>query len=231
MTAAAPHTRRWSLARWELRLIMGNGEQALLAFIIPLVLLFALRAWSPTSDPLAAIVTVSALATSFTSLAISTGFERRSGTLRFLATTPLTRTDILVAKVTAQGILAVLAIGVVVAVGSILGERVQWLAFAILTPLGLLAFGSWGFWVGGRFRAEAVLAVANGVFVFLVAFGGIIVSTETWWSPLDVLISALPTALMADGLRGGTPLAFASAGLFLWAVVGAFLARRSFRWE
>lgn len=231
MNAAPTWTRRWSFARWELHLLSRNGEQILLAFIIPVILFIALQSWDPQADPVAAIIVVSALATSFTSLAIGTGFERRAGALRFLATTPLSRTDILTGKVLAQAILAASSVGLVLILATVLGDAIAWLEIAVLLPLALATFGAWGFWLAGAFRAEAVLAIANAVFVLLIAFGGVVVATSSLPTPLNIVIGGLPTALFADGLRGSSPLAVSAFGLLIWLVLGTLLARRSFRWD
>jgi ABC-2 type transport system permease protein len=231
--AASSVQRRWGQARWELRLLLRNGEQILLAFIVPVVLLFALNLWMPTSQPLAAVLTASLLATSFTSLAIGTGFERRSGSLRFLATTPLSRLDVLVSKVIAQGILALSSAAVVTVVALVLGISAPWLAMVILLPLAAVSFGAWAFWLAGRFRAEAVLAIANGVFLLLIIFGGVVLPAADMPFGAGVVLQWLPSALLADGLRSETdPVILVSAiGLVIWALVGALLARRSFRWD
>jgi ABC-2 type transport system permease protein len=231
MNAAPAWTRRIAMARWELHLLSRNGEQVLLAFIIPAVLLVALRFFNPDSNAVAAIVVVSALATSFTSLAIGTGFERRAGALRFFATTPLSRIDILAGKVIAQAVLAGASAAFVIALALVLGSTIPWLALLCLLPIALATYGAWGFWLAGQFRAEAVLAIANGVFVILIAFGGVIVSANQLPVPMNMVVAGLPTALFADGLRGDTTLLVSIGGLLIWFIVGIFLAKRSFRWD
>jgi ABC-2 type transport system permease protein len=231
MRAAKPWVRRRAQAVWELQLLLRNGEQILLAFIIPIILLIALQWWSQTTQPVAAIITVSALATSFTSLAIGTGFERRSGSLRFLATTSMSSLDLLVGKVLAQAVLAIASISVVMVVAWLLGNTLPWLPIIILLPLGLLTFGSWAFWLAGQFRAEAVLALANGLFLLLIVFGGVVIAPSQVPDPFGMVISVLPTALLADGLRGETAVPVAFLGLLAWGVIGAALARRSFKWD
>lgn len=231
--AASPAQRRWGQARWELRLLLRNGEQILLAFILPVVLLIALNLWMPSSNPLAAVLTASVLATSFTSLAIGTGFERRSGSLRFLATTPLSRVDVLVGKVIAQGILALCSAAVVTITARVLGLSAPWFAMVVLLPLAAISFGSWAFWLAGRFRAEAVLAIANGVFLLLIIFGGVVLPAADMPPAVGTVLQWLPSALLADGLRSDTGAAILTSaiGLVVWAIVGALLARRSFRWD
>lgn len=231
MSAASARVRRLALARWESGLMYRNGEQILLAFVIPVVLLIALQWWRPAEDPLAVVLTASVIATTFTSLAISVGFERRSGALRFLATTPLTRSDLLVGKCMAQGGLALLSSLVVIVVGVVLGAQLSYWPSVFLLPLGAVAFAAWGFWLAGAFRAEAVLALANAIFVLLLIFGGVVVAAEQM--PGGFVIQWLPSALLADGLRStdGASALISAAGLAIWGVVGILLARRTFRWD
>ena len=55
--------------------------------------------WSHIELPvLLVLLAVSVISAAFTSLAIATAFERRSGALRFLGTTPLTRTELITGK-------------------------------------------------------------------------------------------------------------------------------------
>ena len=93
-------------------------------------------------------MTVSVIATCFTSLAIGTGFERRSGALTFLATTPLSRVDLLLGKAIATGALAAMSIAVLAIAAAIMGWRpdAQWPVLALFVVVG-----------GGAFAALAVL--------------------------------------------------------------------------
>src|SRR5699024_11319953 len=69
------------------------------------------------------ILALAVMSTSFTGLAIGTGFERRYGVLKRLGATPLPRFGLLVAKTLA--VLAVQALQIIVlcAVASALGDR------------------------------------------------------------------------------------------------------------
>ena len=107
MSGVSAGSRVASQARWEARLLLRNGEQLLLTFLIPVGLLLGLSLTSPMSEAygddrtpqaLATVLTVSVISAAFTSLAIATGFERRSGALRFLGTTPLSRAELLGGK-------------------------------------------------------------------------------------------------------------------------------------
>ena len=91
---AAPAGRRvTSHAATEAKLLLRNGEQLLLALLIPVGILVLGRILGGTFGDLAVLApSVLALAlwsSAFTSLAIATGFERRYGVLERLAATPL----------------------------------------------------------------------------------------------------------------------------------------------
>ena len=140
-------------ARWELRLLLRNGEQILLMFVIPIALLVALvvmrRSEIDTQVPI--VMTVSLIATCFTSLAIGTGFERRSGALTFLATTPLSRVDLLLGKAIATAALASLSIAVLALVAAMMGWRpnAQWPVLVLFIVVG-----------GGAFAGQHIVAIA-----------------------------------------------------------------------
>ncbi|MGO1385767.1 MAG: ABC transporter permease, partial [Arachnia sp.] len=105
--AAAPRAQQvWAHATTEASLILRNGEQALLALVIPIGILVAGRFLGSRFglDFVALAPSVLALAiwsSCFTSLAISTGFERRYNVLERLAATPLGKSGILFGKATA----------------------------------------------------------------------------------------------------------------------------------
>lgn len=230
-------TRIVAQARWELGLLLRNGEQALLTLVIPVALLLALTvtpfARSSSADALAAVLAVSIIATCFASLAIATAFERRSGTLRQLQTTPLGRGELLAGKglatAAATAVSAALVTVTAVAIGWRPAPGALWAVPAAV--LGMACFASWGFALSGLLRAEAVLAVANGVFLLLIVFGGVVVPA----SSLPVIVEALPSAALTDAL--GAALVDGAAAppgawivLVAWTLAGAVLGSRTFRW-
>jgi ABC-2 type transport system permease protein len=191
--------------------------------------------------PRADLATAGALAlavvsTAFTGQAISTGFDRRAGVLRLLGTTPLGRGGLLAAKGVA--VLSVLAVQVVVlgALGLALGARPG--AGGILpTLVGLLlgsaAFVALALLLAGTLRAEAVLAVANLVWVLLLGLG-VLVPTDLLPGALATVAALLPSGALGDAVRmsfveGAWPWG-QWAVLVGWAVVGGLLTRRFFRW-
>jgi ABC-2 type transport system permease protein len=247
MTSRTPTARAFVHARWETRLLLRNGEQLLLTFVIPIGLLVALSVnslfASSTGDQrvaraLATVLAVSVISSAFTSLAIATGFERRSGALRFLSTTPLTRTELLGGKFGATALVTVLSCLAATVVALALGWRpAPAAAWAIpMLILGTATFAAWGMALAGLLRAEAVLAIANGVFLLLVMFGGVIIPPSSLPGPLAVVAPWLPSGALADALRAclvaqQAPTPGQVLVLAVWLVAGTLLARRTFRWS
>lgn len=232
-------TRVRAHAGWELRLLLRNGEQILLMFIIPIALLIALRILrgNAINEQVATVLTVSLIATCFTSLAIGTGFERRAGALKFLATTPLSRLDLLLGKALATGLLAALSLAALAIVAAVMGWRpdVDWFGLAAFVILGGGAFAALAVLLAGALRAEAVLALANGIFVLLIVFGGVVFAVEDMPPAIGTIVGLLPSAALADGLNAAvTGSTFSPSGLLVlivWGAAGAVLARRTFTWD
>lgn len=245
MSAAAPLARRvLAQAGFEARAVLRNGEQLLLTLVLPvLAMLFLARSDAirvDSSDRIAVVapgvIAMAVLSTAFTSQAIATGFDRRGGVLRLLATTPLGRGGLIAGKV-----LAVLAIeaGQVFLLGGLaagLGWRPTGIAgAALLLALGTAAFVCLGLLIAGVLRAEAVLPVANLVWVLLLTGGAVLLPADQLPAGLATVARLLPSGALGEGLRevlasGGLPLG-ALGVLAAWTVVGGALAARYFRWE
>ena len=245
MSTAAPARRRvLARAGFETRALLANGEQLLVSVLLPALALVGLTVASVPDlgpGPRADLATAGALAlavvsTAFTGQAIATGFDRRAGVLRLLGTTPLGRGGLLAAKGVA--VLSVLAVQVVVlgALGLALGARPG--AGGVLpTLVGLLlgsaAFVALALLLAGTLRAEAVLAVANLVWVLLLGLG-VLVPTDLLPGALATVAGLLPSGALGDAVRmsfvdGAWPWG-QWAVLVGWAVAGALLTRRFFRW-
>lgn len=237
-------------AGFELRLLLRNGEQLLLTIVIPVALLLAVTfvpavpldapvGSARLPEALGSVFSVAIIASAFTSLAISVGFDRRSGALLMLATTPLSRSSILGARALAT--LAVVGVqGLLlgaIAVG--LGWRPTLSALGLVPAaiVGTAAFAALGFALGGALRAEATLAVANAAFLALVAIGGTAIPAASLPGPVGLIVSALPSSALGDLLRWATgypaPINAPIQGAILvaWGIAGAVIARRTFRWS
>lgn len=238
-----------SQAGLEWRLLMSNGEQILLTLIIPVVLLVALSMTDfvslgvsgrgPKLDLLVpSIMALAVMSSAFTALAISTGFDRRGEAIKFLGTTPLSRTGLLTAKIVAVLGVQVIQLGVIAVLGILLGwipnHAALWSLPVII--LGTAAFAAWGFAMAGVLRAEATLALANAVYLLLLLGGGVIVPASRFPEPFATIVSFLPSAALADGLRAAMDsgdlgvVATSMAILAGWAVVGGLVVHRTFRW-
>lgn len=238
-----------SQAGLEWRLLMSNGEQILLTLIIPVVLLIGLSMTDfvslgvtgrgPKLDLLVpSIMALAVMSSSFTALAISTGFDRRGEAIKFLGTTPLSRTGLLAAKIIAVLGVQVIQLGVIAILGILLGwipNHAALLSLPIII-LGTAAFAAWGFAMAGVLRAEATLALANAVYLLLLLGGGVIVPAARFPEPFATIVSYLPSAALADGLRaamgsGDLGIVVTSmAILTAWALVGGLVVHRTFRW-
>ena len=247
---AAPLVRMVrSHAALEIRLLLRNGEQLVLAVALPLLVLVAgveaggLVDLGPGRrvDLLApGVLALAVLSTSFTSLAISTGFERRYGVLKRLGATPLPRAGLLAGKGLAVLAVEVLQVVVIGAVALGLGWAPAGGAIAVLGGvlallLGTACFASLGLALAGSLRAEATLAVANLVYVLLLLGGAIVVPLARYPDGVRPFVELLPSGALAQSVRevsagGGLPL-LCVVVLVAWTVAGAVLTIRTFRWE
>ena len=246
MSAAAPPGRRvLAQARFETRTLLSNGEQLLVSLVLPALALVGLTLGSvpdlgpgPRADlALAGTLALAVVSTAFTGQAISAGFDRRSGVLRLLGTTPLGRGGLLAGR--ALAVLAVLAVQVVVlgGLGLALGARVapSGIPPAVLTVLlGSATFVALALLLAGTLRAEAVLAVANLAWVLLLGLGTLVPTAELPGS-LARVAALLPSGALGDALRSalvdGAWAWGAYAVLLAWGLVAGALASRLFRWS
>lgn len=242
----APALRRvLAHAALETRVLLSNGEQLTVAVALPAMVLIGL--WLlplgripgvPSVDTAVAATFATALiSTSFTSQAILTGFDRRNGVLRWVATTPLGRGGYLAGKILATLTTHVLQVIVLGAIALAIGWRPELLGLLAAIPVwlvGTVAFGALGLLVAGTLRTEAVLAVSNLVFVLLVAAGGVAFPTAAYPRILGGLVDLLPSGALGELMRAcfaAGPFALGSAVvLLLWAVLGSAAVVRWFRW-
>jgi ABC-2 type transport system permease protein len=250
----APAASAWSAmvvshARMELRLLVRNGEQLLLALVIPILLLTGGAESGKVVDLgsgrridvlTPGVVALAVMSTSFTSLAIATAFERRYGVLKRLGASPLPRSGLLLGKVLSLLAVEGAQLLVICAVGLVLGWHPHGGLLAlgaalVLVAAGTAAFASLGLLMAGTLRAEATLAGANLVYVVLLVAGAVVVPLSKYPGWLHPVVSALPSGALAEGLRevcSGSSLAWWRVGvLVVWAAAAGVLTSRTFRWE
>ena len=150
------------------------------------------------------------MSTSFTSLAIATGFERRYGVLKRLGSSPLPRSGLLAGKVLALLLVEALQIAVISArrrcsLGWSPTPGAVGVAGAVLAVLlGTAAFASLGLLLAGTLRAEATLAAANLVYLLLLAGGAVVLPASAYGAFGDVAVW-LPSGALGEAMRDGLP--------------------------
>ena len=245
-TAAPAGARILAQARFETATLLRNGEQLLVALVLPAMALVGLAlSHSPSLGPgpridvaVPGVLTLAVISTAFTGQAISTGFDRRYGVLRLLGVSPLGRNGLLVAKALAVLTIEVLQFIVIGGLGMALGWHPQWmglLAAALLALAGTWTFVALALLLAGTLRAEGVLALANLIWIALLGLGGVIVPRSEMPPGLSHVAALLPSGALGDGLREafihGRPAGIPLLVLVGWGAVATALASRTFRWS
>ena len=247
--AAAPAWRATlAMTAMELRLALRRGETLVATIVLPVVVLVFFSsvlvipsgAGRPVDFLLPGSIAFAIIATSLVSLGITTAYDRHYGVLKRLGGSPLSRPELLAAKIGAVLVVEAVQVALLVAVAAIVlgwvppsGASAGLVVVAVL--LGTLAFAGLGLLLAGVLRAETMLAVANILFVLSLVLGGIVVPVDHLPAPLAAVAAALPAAALSDALRvalgaGGD----ATGSLVLlagWGVAALLLASRTFRWE
>ncbi len=233
--------------RVELALTLRRGESLLVALVIPVgILAFFSKAdfvdlgvETPVEFLTPGVLALAVMSSAMVSLAIATGFERRYGVLKRLGASPLTRGRLLAAKITS--VLAIEALQIVVLV--VTAVALDWRpdAAGIVPALGLVvagtvAFASLGLLMAGTLRAEATLALANGLYLVFTAIGGMAYPLEQMPRAVELVAQALPGAALSESLRGvltdGADVpSWSLIVLAAWTIATPVVTSRLFRWE
>jgi len=234
--------------RTELALSLRNGEQLLVAIVIPLLLLvfFSLVDVLPLPDGVddaidfltPGVLALAVMSSAMVSLGIGTGFERQYKVLKRLGATPLGRTRWVAAKVTM--VLALIAIQLVVLVVAALalgwspGGTPALVPAAVL--LGTAAFAGLGLLMAGTLRGTATLALANGLYLVLLLLGGMIIPLTKLPAAIRFVAELLPAAPLARVMQAAFDSSVSARPhdwivLEEWAVAAPLTAVRRFRWE
>jgi ABC-2 type transport system permease protein len=236
-----------ALTGWELRVAARRGENLLVTLVIPAVVLvfFGLVGVLAVPEPavdflLPGALALGVIATSFVNLGIATGYERHYGVLKRLGAAPVTRGQVILAKILAVAAIELVQAALLIAIAVFV---LAWRPSGTVSPplavgaigLGTAAFAGLGLAMAGRLRAEATLALANGLFVAFLLLGGIVLPLDRLPEPIAAVASVLPAAALAELFRvalgtGGDALRPAAV-LVAWAAAAGGLAARTFRWE
>ena len=232
-------------ARIEALLTIRRGESLLVTLVIPLGILVFFSSVDAVNtsykDPVdflvPGVLALAVMSSAMVSLGIATGYERRYGVLKRLGSTPLSRAGLLTAKTLNVLGLELLQAVLIIVTGIALGwDPTGGLPEAVLLLLvGTVAFAGIGMLLAGTLRAEANLAVANGVFLALLFLGGMAYPLDKLPGGLQALARALPAAALSDTVRQALSASPVSVGalvtLVAWAIGAPLLAARTFRWE
>ncbi|TWE12691.1 ABC transporter permease [Rudaeicoccus suwonensis] len=240
-------SRARAQAAFETRTLLSNGEQLLVSLIIPALVLIGLAI---TKTPnlghgrridlvVPGVLALAIVSTAFTGQAIATGFDRRYGVLRLFGVTPLGRTGLLAGKAIAVFVVVLLQTVLL----SVLGVCLGWhphlsgvVVAAILMVVGTWTWVSIALLIAGVLRAEAVLAVANLIWILLAAGGGLIYPTDRMPTTLGTAIRLLPSGALGNGLRDAlnghdVRLAVPLLVLVVWGGLATALTARFFKWS
>ncbi|WP_270889400.1 ABC transporter permease [Pedococcus sp. 5OH_020] len=244
--AAAPGLHRvLSQARFETGTLMRNGEQLLVALVLPAAVLVGLVHSEAVSLgdgrrvdlAVPGVLALCVISSAFTGQAISTGFDRRYGVLRLLGASPLGRTGLLLAKAAAVLSVVALQLLAIVVLGAVLGWEPH--LGGIPAALAAILLGTWAFvalalLLAGTVRAEGVLALANLVWLGLLALGGVVVPGTELPGRLAPVVELMPSGALGDSLRAALVAGQVRLGdwavLAAWGLAATLLARRFFRW-
>jgi len=226
----------------EAQLLIRNGEQLLLALVIPLAILIASRFTKASIGNLdvlgPSVLALAVWSSAFTSTAITTAFERRYGVLERLATTPLGKPGLLAGK--SLAVIMIMLGQLVILSGAALGlgwrpafTALSALYAVLLVILATATFVCLALLLAGRLRAESVLGLANLIYVILLIGGALIIPVGRYPAVLRPVIEALPTAALGEGLRAaanGQVLGWATLVLLAWLLAAGLAAWKGFRW-
>ncbi len=189
---------------------LEQGERLLLTFIIPILGLILFSQTSIVSTGTSSRVeffapsalALAVMSTAMVNLAVATGFERSWGVLKRLGTTPLSPVALLAAKAVAVIVVEVVQTVVLLGIAFGLGWRPHAGAGAAVAAalLATMAFAGLGFLMAGTLRAEATLAVANGLYVVFLGISGIMFPLSRLGGFAD-LARLLPPTALADALH------------------------------
>ena len=248
-THAAPAWRAaLAMTAAELRLTLRRGETLVATALLPVVVLvfFASLGILPTTTArpvdflLPGSISFAIVATSLVSLGITTAYDRYYGVLKRLGGSPLSRGELIAAKLIAVLVVEIVQVAVLIAAAiALLGwsapAGASVLLFVVAILLGTLAFAGLGLLLAGTLRAETVLAVANGLFVASLLLGGIVLPIDHLPDPLAALAGALPAAALSEAIRVALGVGGSATGALVllagWGVAATGLAVATFRWE
>lgn len=231
-----------AIAKADLLITLRRGESVLLTFLIPLGLLFFVGWTGILGIEIATLVpglfALSLISSAFVGLAVATGFERKYGVLKRLGATPVSRLTLILAKALSVAVIEVLQLGVLWIVAATVFEwspDVRVLGLVAGLVLGTVGPAGLAMLMAGRLRAEATLALANGLYFVFLGIGDVFVPASYLSDGVVALSNLLPAAPLAGLFRWATGAGDVTASVWIvlavWAIAAPLAASKTFRWE
>lgn len=241
-----------ALTALELRLAARRGENVLVTLVIPVAVLLFFGGTSlggigggTQRGIVAGTIALAIIAAGLVNLGIATAYERHYGVLKRLGGAPIPGWAFVTAKVAAVLVLEAVQLILVVTAAALAfawspGSAWSPVLFAVAFVVGTLTFVSLGLLLAGALRAEAVLALANLLFLAFLALGGVIVPVDSLPGFLQPVAALLPATALSDLVRialdSDAAGAWANAGralavLLAWGIGATAAASRTFRWD
>lgn len=231
----------------EVRQALRRGENFLVTVAIPVgVLLIFASVLDPPAGyaravdfVLPGVLALAVMSTGMVSLGIATAYERFYRVLKHLRTTPLSRLDLVLAKIGGVLVVEVIQVALLLLVAAVVFDwrpaSTAWGALPLLA-LGTVCFAGLGLLMAGALRAEATLGLANGLYLAFLALGGIALPLSSLPDWLASLARFLPATALAAALRAvlnqnQAPAAADLTVLVIWSLGAVLLTARTFKWE
>jgi ABC-2 type transport system permease protein len=231
-----------AIAKADLLITLRRGESVLITFLIPLGLLFFVG-WTgilgiEIETLVPGLFALSIISSAFVGLAVATGFERKYGVLKRLGATPVPRLTLILAKSLAVSVTEVFQIALLWIVAASVFDwspSVRVIGLVAGMVLGTVGPAGLALLMAGRLRAEATLALANGLYFVFLGIGDVMVPASYLSEPVVALSNLLPAAPLAAMFRWATGAGDVTLStwvvLGVWALLAPLAAARLFRWE
>jgi ABC-2 type transport system permease protein len=178
------------------------------------------------------------MATGMVAQGIATGVDRTYGVLKRLGATPLGKSGLLAAKITAIVAVEIVQVVVMALVGLALGwsPTGNVALFIVALLLATIAFSGVGMLLAGTLKSEVLIGLANGIYLLLLFLGGMIFPVTSLPGFLQDIAKVLPALASSQiffhslGVGGSAP-GYEWVVLVVWAIGAPALAVRYFKWQ
>jgi ABC-2 type transport system permease protein len=228
-----------SQVRVEQRIFWRNRSGMFFTFVFPLLVLGFMAMFSDRARLVPGVAALAIVSTSFQALAISLTMHREQGVLKRLMATPLTPQSLVAAKIVSASIVALLEVGVIVAVGAAvfgIGAPHDWPVLVATVVAGVAACSALAFAVAAIIpTGEAAPAVTNAIYLPMMFISGVFYPLSRMPQVLVWAAQALPLWHLVAPLRAAWTgsvrpgeVALHVGVLAAWTLLGVVVAARRF---